>query len=87
MALAPAVLGRPLKTRREDLLEALDPVHFVRIRRIPGGPGEEAVRPALEEAEAHLSEVEVWIEQRSAGLAAYQERIRRACRELLAASL
>jgi argininosuccinate lyase len=87
VALAPAMLGRPLKTSREDLLQALDPVHFVKIRRIPGGPAEEAVRPALEEAETHLAEVAVWIEERSAGLAAYPERIRRACGELLAASL
>jgi argininosuccinate lyase len=87
MALVPAMLGRPLQTRREDLLEALDPVGFVRIRRIPGGPGEKAVRPALEEAAAHVLEVEVWIEERSAGLTAYLERIRRACRELLAGSL
>jgi argininosuccinate lyase len=86
MALAPSWLGRPLQTSREDLLQALDPVHFVKIRNIPGGPAEEAVRPALEEAEAHLSEVEVWIEERSARLAAYPERIRRACRELLALS-
>jgi argininosuccinate lyase len=82
MALAPAILGRPLETRREELLEALDPVRFVRIRSIPGGPAEEAVRPALIEAEEHLSEVAVWIEERSAGLAAYPQRIRRACREL-----
>jgi argininosuccinate lyase len=82
IALAPAVLGRPLRTRREDLLEALDPVRFVSIRRIPGGPAEGAVRPALDEAEAHLSEVAVWIAERSAGLAAYPERIRAGCREL-----
>ena len=32
------VIGRPLRTPREDLLRAVDPEHFVNIRAIPGGP-------------------------------------------------
>ena len=83
-ALAPSHLGRELRTGREELLEALDPRHFVDIRSVPGGPAPEALRPALEQAEAHLAETRVWIEAKSAVLAAYPDRIKEACRRLLA---
>ena len=83
-ALAPSHLGRELRTAREELLEALDPRHFVDIRSVPGGPAPEALRPALQQAEAHLAETRVWIEAKSTVLAAYPDRIKDACRRLLA---
>lgn len=61
------------KRSREELLEALDARHFVAIRRAPGGPVPEAIRPALDLAEADLAETERWIEEKSTAPAAYPE--------------
>jgi argininosuccinate lyase len=83
-ALAPSHLGRALGVSREELLEALDPWHFVAIRRAPGGPAPEAIRPALDLAEADLAGTERWMEEKSAALAAYPQRINSACGRLLA---
>jgi argininosuccinate lyase len=76
--LAPSHFGRQLRTSREELLEALDPRHFVDIRRIPGGPAPEALKPALDQEQAHLAETKVWIEAKSALLAAYPGWIKEA---------
>ncbi len=81
--LAPSHFGRPLRTSREELLEALDPRHFVDIRRVPGGPAPEALRPALEEAEAHLAETRRWTQAKSEALEAYPSRIKDFCHRLL----
>jgi argininosuccinate lyase len=82
-SLAPGTLGRAFTTTREELLLALDPVNFVNIRRIPGGPAPEAVRAALEQAEAETIAARTWIEEKSAGLAAYPQRIKDAFAELM----
>jgi argininosuccinate lyase len=76
--------GRALRTSRAELLEALDPWHFVAIRRSPGGPAPEAIRPALELAQADLADAERWIQEKSAALAAYPHQIKSACNTLLA---
>lgn len=83
-ALAPSHFGRPLQASRQELREALDPRHFVDVRRIPGGPAPEALQPALEEAETHLAGTRAWIAGKSAALAAYPGRIKDACRRLIA---
>ena len=82
-ALAPLHFGRVLKSSRAELLEALDPWHFVAIRRAPGGPAPEAIRAALDLAAADLAESERWMEEKSAALAAYPERIKEACGRLV----
>lgn len=83
-ALAPLHLGRALGASREELLEALDPWHFVAIRRAPGGPAPEVIHPALELATADLAESERWIDEKAAALAAYPRRVQSACAGLLA---
>ena len=75
-ALAPAHFGRPLQISHEDLLQALDPRHFVNIRNIPGGPSPEALRPALRLAHEHLSETRSWIGEKASALEAYPARIK-----------
>jgi argininosuccinate lyase len=82
-ALAPAYFGRTLLASREELLEALDPRHFVNIRRTPGGPAPEALKPAIAQAEMQVAGTRSWIEEKSALLAGYPERIKEACRDLL----
>ena len=83
-ALAPLHLGRALRASPGELLEALDPWHFVAVRRAPGGPAPEAIRPALDLAEADVAETERWIAETSATLAAYPNRIKSACVRFLA---
>jgi argininosuccinate lyase len=83
-ALAPVHFGRALRASRAELLEALDPWHFVAIRRSSGGPAPEAIRPALELAQADLVDIERWIQEKSVALAAYSKRIKNACDTLLA---
>ncbi len=82
-ARAPTYFGRALRISRDELLEALDPRHFVNIRRIPGGPAPEALQKALEQAEAHLAESRTWLDAKSAAQAEYPEAIASACRSLL----
>jgi argininosuccinate lyase len=82
--LAPSHFGRGLRTSREELLEALDPRHFVEIRRVPGGPSPEVLLPALDQSESQLAETRRWIEAKSEALEAYPDRIKDSCRNLLA---
>ena len=81
--LAPSHFGRALRISRADLLLALDARHFVEVRRIPGGPAPEAMRPALAQAAEQVAETRGWIDRKTAELAAYPVRIREECRTLL----
>jgi argininosuccinate lyase len=80
-----AIAG-PLKTSREDLLKALDPINFVEIRRIPGGPNPDLVRAAIELGNADIESSAAWIAAKTDALSRYPERIREACQKLTAGS-
>jgi argininosuccinate lyase len=84
IALAPALLGRELRTSREELLEALDPRHFVAIRRIPGGPASEPAGSALKQSEIQIAQTRAWVQEKSSAMSSYRHRIRDACNDLLA---
>ena len=60
IALAPG-----LQTSRESLIQALDPAHFVAIRSIPGGPAPEAIRTAIDQADAEIAAVGSWLATKS----------------------
>ncbi|HEY3835152.1 MAG TPA: argininosuccinate lyase [Bryobacteraceae bacterium] len=81
--LAPAHFGRELRTSQAELLEALDPRHFVDIRTIPGGPAPEAIGPAIDQEEKHLAQTKAWIEAKTAALEAYPLQIKEDCSEIL----
>ena len=83
MALAVEHLGRPLKVSRMDLLQSLDPMNFITIRRVIGGPAPDTVRAALKESELDIAGTESWIAEKSALLARYPELIREACQCLI----
>jgi argininosuccinate lyase len=75
-AMVDAVLAsNQLRTSRTVLLKALDPVNFVAVRRIPGGPAQEAVTAAISEAEVEIAAVESWLASKAAHLEAYPKRI------------
>jgi argininosuccinate lyase len=46
---AEGVIGEPLDLSADEVARALDPVHFVEIRALPGGPAPEEIKRALEE--------------------------------------
>jgi argininosuccinate lyase len=77
-AAAVAVLGSPLAVKESELRTALDPEHFVRIRKIAGGPAPEPMEAALRTATERQALHEAWIEQRSKQLATCRARLREA---------
>jgi argininosuccinate lyase len=83
MALAPAMIGRVLRTPRAELLQALDPRHFVDVRSIVGGPAPSMVEPALDDAARDMASTAAWLNDRAARLDAYPAAIRQACDSIL----
>ncbi|BAS26168.1 argininosuccinate lyase [Limnochorda pilosa] len=73
---ADSTLGRPVSLQEAELQEALDPGHFVDVRRTEGGPAPEQVRAMLDEARAGLEASERWRTDTHARLdAASQQRL------------
>jgi len=60
---ARAVLGRPLQLGAEQLRQALDPVHFVAIRKLPGGPAPSEMERAIGNRQQRLSARQNWLSQ------------------------
>jgi argininosuccinate lyase len=81
--LAPRYLQRPLAVSRAGLMESLDPRHFVSIRKVPGGPSPEAVRPALDQAEGEIAGNRAWVLGKSQHLKKYPELLQAACRQFI----
>jgi argininosuccinate lyase len=78
-AMVDAVLrATKVRTPRAVLLQALDPVNFVEVRRISGGPAREPVLDAIGEAESEIAATEAWIASKRALLAAYPKHIEEA---------
>ena len=67
-AVAAALKGlRPkLKLSRKEIAQALDPKHFIEIRKITGGPAPERTREALERARVSQQQIENWLTEKSA---------------------
>ena len=84
-AMVDAVLRtNALRTPRAVLLKALDPINFVEIRRIPGGPATEPIRAAIHEAESQIAHTAEWLASKTAMLAACPQRIEKERHSLLA---
>jgi len=83
-AMVDAVLSAvSLHTPRKELLNALDPVNFVEVRRIPGGPAKEPVLDAIGEAESEIGAVDAWLASKTALLGGLTGRIEQARQALL----
>jgi argininosuccinate lyase len=74
-SLAPGSLGRSLSKPREVWLRALDPVHFIGIRRIPGGPALEAVNAQLATARKEQAAIQEWLDTKRSLLERYPQLI------------
>ncbi len=83
---APQQLGRALHTKRAELLEALNPRHFVNIRDVVGGPAPKALAAALQQAQAEQREAESWITQKQRLLNGYHGLMREAREQLFGAA-
>ncbi|HYL62612.1 MAG TPA: argininosuccinate lyase [Candidatus Methylomirabilis sp.] len=73
--LAPKIAGRKLSKPREVWLRALDPVQFIGIRAIPGGPAPEAVRTQIASARKEQAEAQEWLNAKRSLLARYPQLI------------
>ena len=82
IANAAAVLGRELRAPRSKLLEALDPVYFVAIRKIEGGPAAEAVQAQIHTLTAHLERSNVWRSGKDTLLSGYRNALTAAVKDL-----
>lgn len=78
MALAQEQLGHALKTGKAELLQALDPHWFVKIRRVPGGPAPQRMDAALGEIDAEQAAAHDWIVTKRNLLGEYVEGIDKA---------
>ncbi len=74
--LAPGSLGRPLRNSREVWLRALDPAHFISVRKVAGGPAPEAVQAQIKTAREEQTEIQKWLETKRSLLQRYPELIR-----------
>jgi len=57
-----AVTGHPLGLTEEALHRALDPIHFVQVRRVMGGPAPEATAAVLANVEEALERDRSWLD-------------------------
>ena len=74
-SLAPGSLGRPLRKPREVWLRALDPVNFIRVRKIPGGPALEAVQAQMTTARKEQAETQEWLDAKRSLFERYPQLI------------
>lgn len=60
---AKEVIGRELSITAEELRLALDPVHFVAIRKLPGGPNFDEIRRMIAERRKSLQAELAWLDE------------------------
>ena len=73
--LAPEILGRKLSKPREVWSRALDPVHFISVRKIPGGPAPQAMRAQMAAAQKEQLEAQEWLNNKRSLLERYSQFI------------
>jgi argininosuccinate lyase len=82
--LAAEIIGRPLRTDIASLREALDPEHFVAIRKIPGGPSPDVVRAQIAAMRGEQEQMNSWILSKAEGEAQFPKGIAQAKAAILA---
>lgn len=60
---AKEVIGKSLLLTEEELRLALDPVHFVQIRKLPGGPNADEIRRVITARRNELQAESAWLQQ------------------------
>jgi argininosuccinate lyase len=72
---AEKIIGRKLSITEEQFRNALDPVHFVRIRSLEGGPSPERMTNTVRERIRQQEELEKWAEEKGKRLKEKREQI------------
>src|SRR6202044_670590 len=62
----PQLTGRALELDRQALHRALDPRHFVDVRKTPGGPSPEVLAQTITAARERLADDTSWVEAAAA---------------------
>ena len=76
-------LGRELKTPTAKLIGVLDPIHFIRVRTVIGGPAPSTVQTFLNKAISATEEHTAWLSKTRSGLQASAETRAQQIRTLL----
>lgn len=84
--LAPATIQRRLSITGQECMRALDPIHFVNIRTVDGGPAPSQVKAAIVRARSAEASNRVWLKRKQRLLRNYSKRIRLAAAALGGAS-
>ena len=82
--LAIEVMGRPLRTSVDILREALDPQHFVKVRKVAGGPAPEVMDAQLVLLREQQNKMNSWVSLKTRSEAQFPERIEEAKAAILA---
>jgi argininosuccinate lyase len=61
------VIGKDLVMTAEELRLALDPVHFVKIRNLPGGPNADEIKRMITQRTSSLQADAAWLAQEKQG--------------------
>jgi argininosuccinate lyase len=83
--LATQEIGRPLRTHVDVLRKALDPQHFVAIRKIAGGPAPEVMAEQLLLLRQQQDKMNSWISLKTRSETQFPQRIEEAKAAILAA--
>jgi argininosuccinate lyase len=75
LSVAEESLGRPLKTSRAKLIDALSPIHFVEVRQVIGGPAPNQVADFLKLQKQTAVEDQRWAREKANMLAAFPQKI------------
>lgn len=75
LQVAPAILGRPLKTKRGLLEAALCPMNFVQVRTIVGGPAPKTVAKSLRAQEKIAAQDMRWYNAKTELLSLFPQRL------------
>jgi argininosuccinate lyase len=70
------VLGKPIRLPPQDVSLVLDPFHFVRVRKILGGPAPGVVRRSIDRHQKLLTRQEMWLREKQKLLSSYSSRLK-----------
>ncbi|HVN82931.1 MAG TPA: argininosuccinate lyase [Terriglobia bacterium] len=70
------LLGERICIAPSQISQILDPYHFVRVRRVFGGPAIPVVRQSIRRHMKRAAQLQLWLERTETGLRQYPERLR-----------
>jgi argininosuccinate lyase len=80
--LAPELIQRRLKIADRECMTALDPIHFIELRNIEGGPAPKQIQAAIARARKAATSNRAWLKRNQQSLQRYPKRIRQAAAAL-----